>query len=220
MGVAGNDTLLAATIDVGEDGAAVDGDGSLTRTCHRDPVGASDVDIALAGAIDVAGAGVEDGAVIVVHGPEAGVLVADTLIEILVYRHVVGELGRGTDSGSRSDFVDGGVLDVDGGGAGMGHEDAVVVPPADAGHLAAAEDRAADSGIADNVDAGVHDTAGEDVIVVVDVALARAHDVAHAPVALEEVGVAGVADGAAEDTNSGHAVVDGVVNASLVILEE
>ena len=165
-GVADDGALLGAAVDIALDGGAADGDVSLARAGHGDPVGRRDVDITLAAAEDVAGDGVYEGVlVVVVDGPAAGVAVGVDGV------FVVDTYGAAGDGYMR--------------GAGLCHEGMAVGlgPVADACHLAAAEDGAADDGAAADGDRGVGHTAGPDVLVVVDVALAGAHDVADAPVA-------------------------------------
>ena len=137
---------------------------------------ADGVDVALCAAAHVAGAGVDEPFVLVKDRPIARCGIGSV-------RVCVGKLFCGAD-GSRAAHVDhggAGVLVKE--GRGLAACDRVIIPIADASHLAAAEDGATDGRVAGNVDFGVGHTTGEDVLVVFHVALAGAEDVAHALVA-------------------------------------
>ena len=84
-----------------------------------------------------------------------------------------------------------------------------LVPVTDTGHLAAAEDGAVDARITADVDLGVGYTTGQDVIIVLNITLARAEDVAHALVAAIQQGIANrITDATATDIDGGQTVAD------------
>ena len=207
VGVADNLSLLGAAEDGTHDdghrvgggtevGGVAYGDGGRPGLAEGDPMWVLDVHVALAAAEDVAGAGVYEMAFVVLDGPVAGFGAIDV---------VICELLGGADGG--------GTVDIHRGGACLGHVGAgSFVSPADAGHLAAAEDRTPDCRFALDEDIGVHHLAEEDVGRVDTVALAGTEDVAYGVVAGKQGVFIGGADlRATGDMDERHAMVDGVV---------
>ena len=170
IGVLEHHALLGAAVDVTHDGAgAADVDVGLARAAHGDPVWRLGGDVALAGADDVAGAGMGELAV-GDDGPSA--VMVEVILRVLVLGTNGGVTGDGNLGGAGAGCETGGQRSVEVG----------VVPPAHASHLAAAEDGAVDAGCLADVDGVVHDAACADIVVALDIALAGAEDVAAAVV--------------------------------------
>ena len=216
-GVAGDDTLLGSAVDVAHESAAADVDHGAGGATHGDPAGCRRVDITLAAAEDVAGTGMYEGGVVscgLVDGPVAWVGIGGYgVFQRCAHEDVAGDVDDGA-SGVLvyhtvvCAFVGGGIEDyvvtvLDG-----------VVPVAEGGHLAAAEDGAVDAwAVAERVfdgDLGVGDATGPDVLVVLDVALAGAEDVAAALVGGQQVGGVGGTDDGVAAHEDGDVAVGGV----------
>ena len=178
VGILHHHALFSAAVDVAHDGAASDVDGRLARAAHGNPVGRFGVNVALTGADNVARAGVEQASfeggirnfilIDVDNCPVVGVVAGSCKVGGAIL--VGGTYGATGDGNLR--------------GAGLRHEGVTlgVGPPANTGHLAAAEDGAVDSGSAANGDRGVGHTSGKDIAIVVHIAASGAEDVADAVV--------------------------------------
>ena len=201
-----DDTARAAAEDVAHEAAAIDGDLGIAHTSHVDPVlamGGKLFHIALATAVDVAGAGVVQSAEGVDDGPGPfvdNVVLGAELIGGAVVGVVVDE-----ELGVAGVGVIDVVVGVEGTGA-VGANISIGIPPAHRGHLGTGVDVGHDAGIAMHLDIGVHDASGHDVGGVLGVALTAAEDVADGVVVVYQDGAVGGADGGEIDDDIAAAV--------------